>query len=217
MPICQNNCFNKTRSRVSCLKQLQKTSKPCSSRSRVVCWIHACVSIPHRMIDLWHQSGSPTLCVQYTRVCVQCKLSMASKWNIYISTLHMNKIYFVSGCFSFSSAIRSGRTIVKQDLGCACKELKYEIKSGDSLCKTLTPYFSSSSSGTVGPRPLKKMYWYQSIRTYPCIRDGFLLWILLGGSDRKSHVSSCGEHPGAIGCHLVEVRDHWPELHLSQG
>ena len=151
------------------------------------------------------------------KICVRSKLSMASKWNLYIYTLHMYKLYFVSGCFSFSSAIRSGRTIVKQDLGCACRELKYEIKSGDSLCKTLTPYFSSSSSGTVGPRPLKKMYWYQSIRTYPCIRDGFLLWILLGSSDRKSHMSSCGEHPGAVGGHLVEVRDHWPELHLSQG
>ena len=29
------------------------TSKPCSSRSRVVCWMHAWVSIPQRMIDLF--------------------------------------------------------------------------------------------------------------------------------------------------------------------
>ena len=73
--------------------------------------MQACVSIPQRMIDLWQLHFTKYFCIRL------------QKWSI----------YFVSGCFSFSSAMRSGRTIVKQDLGCACKDPKYRIWEGDEI------------------------------------------------------------------------------------
>ena len=43
-----------------------------------------------------------------------------------------------------------------------------------------------------------------------------LLWILLSGSNGKSHVSSRSENPRTVCSHSVKVRDHWTKLHLEK-
>ena len=41
------------------------------------------------------------------------------------------------------------------------------------------------------------------------------LWILLCGSDGKSHVSGRSKNPRTVCSHSVKVRDHWTKLHLG--
>ena len=42
-----------------------------------------------------------------------------------------------------------------------------------------------------------------------------LLGVLLGGEDGHPHVGGRGQHPGAVGGHSVEVRNHGAELDLE--
>ena len=82
------------------------------------------------------------------------------------------------------------------------------------LSNTLTPNFSSSNSGTVGPRPL--IYNHEpSHMPERQISKGVLLWILLCGSNRESHMSSSSKNPCTVCSHRVKVRDHWTKLHLK--
>ena len=77
--------------------------------------MQAWVSIPHRITDL---------------VVVIVKVVMVKQV--------MVESHLVSGCFSLSSSMSCGRTMVKQVLGWAT-----------------TPNLSRPSSGTVAPRPLQ--------------------------------------------------------------
>ena len=75
---------------------------------------------------------------------------------------------------------------MKQDLGCACKDPKYRIREGDDIFGSYldTKLFQLQLWNCRPKTPVMITI------TMSDIKKVSLLWILLGGSNRESHVSS---------------------------